>query len=193
MIIDYTSRKLGLKIVLFGPAMSGKTTMVRQIFKYYNLEHHLSYIENSRGRTMFCDYGFLAFALGAGWIADVHIWSATGQDFYSSTRDIVLSATDGIIFVADGQKTLIEDNAQSWTELNQYFKNIGNDMPLYVFLNKTDLPNIISPEELRILLGISNEIPIIKGIAKEGENVMTVFLAVLNKILKKTAEEEIIL
>ncbi len=194
MIIDYTNRRIGIKIVLFGPAMSGKTTMVKQIFKYYNLEDRLSFIENSRGRTMFCDYGFLAFSLGAGWIVDVHIWSATGQDFYSSTREIVLSGTDGIIFVADSQRAILDDNAQSWTELNKYFKdNIQSGMPLNIFLNKIDLDNIISIDELRLMLGIPPNIPISSGIAKDGTNVMPVFLDILNKILRKTAEEEIIL
>ncbi|MCK5264309.1 MAG: hypothetical protein KAR03_01780, partial [Candidatus Thorarchaeota archaeon] len=52
MIIDYGNRTVGLKIVFFGPAMSGKTTAIRWIFSSLDYADKLTSIENTVGRTM---------------------------------------------------------------------------------------------------------------------------------------------
>ena len=57
MIIDYGNRTVGLKIVFFGPAMSGKTTAIRWLFSTLDYADKLTSIENTVGRTMFCDFG----------------------------------------------------------------------------------------------------------------------------------------
>ena len=104
MIVDYGNRTVGLKIVFFGPAMSGKTTSIRWLFKSLDCADRLTSIENTVGRTMFCDFGTIPFSLGDSWTINTHIWSATGQDFYRSTREVVLVGADGIVFVADSQE-----------------------------------------------------------------------------------------
>jgi signal recognition particle receptor subunit beta len=48
-------------------------------------------------------------------------------------------------------------------------------LPLVLFLNKTDLANIIGEEELRSNLRIPTSVPIFKGIAREGYNVIETF------------------
>ena len=87
MIIDYGTRTVGVKIVFFGPAMSGKTTSIQWLFSSLDFADKLTSIENTVGRTMFCDFGTIPFALGDSWTINAHIWSATGQDFYRSTRE----------------------------------------------------------------------------------------------------------
>ena len=117
MIIDYGTRTVGLKIVFFGPAMSGKTTAIRWLFSSLDYADKLTSIENTVGRTMFCDFGTIPFALGNSWKINAHVWSATGQDFYRSTREVVLVGADGVVFMVDSQERLLQENQASWNEL----------------------------------------------------------------------------
>ena len=174
MIIDYGNRTVGVKIVFFGPAMSGKTTAIQWLFKSLGVEEVTS-IENTIGRTLFMDFGVIPFSLGDSWTINAHVWSATGQDFYMSTREVVLVGADGIIFVADAQEHLQEENVKSWQELVSTMAESKELLPLVVFLNKTDLANIINEDDLRSQLRIPTSVPIFKGIAREGHNVIEVF------------------
>ena len=90
MIFDYENKIINLKIVYYGPAMSGKTTSLKYLFTYFNKE--IESIDNSVGRTLFFDFGTLEFE-GAEWNIKFLIYSATGQDFYASTRPATLIGT----------------------------------------------------------------------------------------------------
>lgn len=172
MIIDQGSSTISVKLVFFGPAMSGKTTSIRWIFKSLDQEDSLSSIENTVGRTMFFDYGCIEYSLSEDWMMNVHIWAATGQDFYRSTRESVMIGADGIIFVADAQKDLLDENCLSWKELMGMFKEVQKQIPVLVCLNKVDLQNIVREGQLRIELGIPDDIQIIPTNANEGLNIL---------------------
>ena len=143
MIVDYGNRTVGLKIVFFGPAMSGKTTSIRWLFKNLDCADRLTSIENTVGRTMFCDFGTIPFSLGESWTINTHVWSATGQDFYRSTREVVLVGADGIVFVADSQESLLDENLASWNELMSLISDEDRQFQIVERLNKQQLPNAI--------------------------------------------------
>ncbi|MFW9868881.1 MAG: ATP/GTP-binding protein [Candidatus Thorarchaeota archaeon] len=182
MIIDYGNKTVGIKIVFFGPAMSGKTTAIKWLFK--SLGEEVTSIENTVGRTMFMDFGVIPFSLGDTWTINAHLWSATGQDFYKSTREVVLVGADGIVFVVDAQEHLQEENLVSWKELVSTMESSRDLLPLVIFLNKTDLPNIIDETRLRSHLHIPTSIPVMQGIAKEGHNVIETFQLLFQESLK---------
>ena len=175
MIIDYGNRTVGLKIVFFGPAMGGKTTSIRWLFSTLDYAEKLTSIENTVGRTMFCDFGTIPFSLSSSWTINAHIWSATGQDFYRSTREVVLVGADGVIFIADSQEHLLDENLASWNELMSMIEEEERPLPLIVCLNKQDLPTAIDEETLRRHLKIPSSVPVFKSIAREGYNVMETF------------------
>ncbi|MGV9206185.1 MAG: gliding-motility protein MglA, partial [Promethearchaeia archaeon] len=85
MIFDHENKELQVKIVYYGPAMSGKTTSIKNLFKNFGQKDKLRSIENTIGRTLFFDFGILKFK-GTNWNLKFLIYSATGQDFYASTR-----------------------------------------------------------------------------------------------------------
>jgi len=184
VIIDYDKRTVGIKIVFFGPAMSGKTTTIKWLFKELNLNEELTSIENSVGRTMFMDFGIIPFQMGDGWTINAHVWSATGQDFYKSTRDVILVGADGIIFVADAQMHLQDENVESWNELKETALDSDREMPIAVFLNKTDLENIVNETQLRMVLEIDSHVPVFLGIASQGKNVVEIFQYLFQNALK---------
>lgn len=162
MIYDFENRTIQVKIVYYGPAMSGKTTSLKYLFSVFGKQENLSSIESSVGRTLFFDFGVLKFQ-GSNWGLKFLMYSATGQDFYAGTRPATLNGVDGIIFVADSQKELLEDNLRSWNELKMLFGLEFYDMPIVIALNKCDLKNgnTIEKEELMTLFNL-NELDSIK-------------------------------
>ncbi|MFX1315145.1 MAG: ATP/GTP-binding protein [Promethearchaeota archaeon] len=141
MIFDFNNKTLQVKIVYYGPAMSGKTTSIKYLFSYFNREDLLESIDNSVGRTLFFDFGVLQFK-GTEWGLKLLIFSATGQDFYASTRPATLNGVDGIIFVVDSQIEYLEHNLRSWSELKTLFREEIYNIPIVIALNKYDLDNI---------------------------------------------------
>ncbi len=175
MIIDYSTRTIGLKIVFFGPAMSGKTTSIRWLFSTFECADDLTSIENTVGRTMFCDFGTIPFSLGDNWTINTHIWSATGQDFYRSTREVVLVGCDGIVFIADSQEHLLDENLASWRELVDLLSEEERPLPVVICLNKQDLPTAVDEERLRKHLNVPSSVPVLHSIAMNGHNIMEAF------------------
>ena len=186
MIIDWTNYKIISKVVYYGPAMSGKTTTVKALLKKFGSESNLQSIETTCGRTLFFDFGNLVFKNG-DWTIIVNLWTATGQDYYYSTRESVLLGVDGVIFVADATSTRKKHNLSSWNELLILLgKNFLKEIPVVIALNKVDLPNALSVTELETLLNInSSSIEIFSTIAKEGTNVDAPLRCLLKKIFSQ--------
>ena len=140
MIFDYENKLIQVKIVYYGPAMSGKTTSLRVLFSHFGRENEVESIENSVGRTLFFDFGVLEFK-GDIWGLKFLLYTATGQDFYAGTRPATLNGVDGIIFVADSQIIYIEHNLRSWNELKALFGLEFYNIPIIIAFNKCDLKN----------------------------------------------------
>lgn len=133
-------------MVYFGPAMSGKTTTLRTLMAAFGQESQLKSIETSTGRTLVFDFGTLLIT-GKEWSIKILLLTATGQDFYASTRPATIEMVDGIIFVVDSQKKYLEENKRSWQELFLYFGKRLYDLPIVIALNKQDLPDKITKQE----------------------------------------------
>lgn len=183
MIIDWSKKMIQTKVVYYGPAMSGKTTSIRSLFERLNILSRLESIETTSGRTLFFDYGPIEISHGE-WMLQIHIWSATGQDYYAETRSTVLSGTDGIIFVADSDPALIADNIRCWKELQGYFgTKLMYEIPVVFALNKRDLPPIISRNDFQRALSLNGHHIIFETIATRGIHTLNVLQEILRRIL----------
>ncbi|NVM54420.1 MAG: GTPase domain-containing protein [Candidatus Helarchaeota archaeon] len=185
MLWDLGLRKIIVKVVYFGCAMSGKTTSLRYIFKKLGRENALQSIETREGRTLFFDWGSI-FVQKGQWNFQIDIWSATGQDFYAETRPTVLSGADGIVFVADSQKHLIKENLASWNELSLLMGNYIKDIPVIISLNKRDSSNAISVTEFKNMLGLKNSTNLFETIATVGTNVLEAFKGLIQQIFNNS-------
>ena len=185
MIYDFENKTLQVKIVYYGPAMSGKTTSIKHLFSYFNKEDMLESIDNSVGRTLFFDFGVLQFK-GTEWGLKLLIYSATGQDFYASTRPATLNGVDGIIFVVDSQLEYLEHNLCSWNELKTLFREEIYNIPIVIALNKYDLDNIKKLKELDFVSHINYDrfknLSLKKTIAIKGEGVIASFYQLIRFI-----------
>jgi len=185
VIYDFENKILQVKIVYYGPAMSGKTTSIKHLFSYFNKEEMLESIDNSVGRTLFFDFGVLHFK-GTEWGLKLLIYSATGQDFYASTRPATLNGVDGIIFVVDSQMEYLEHNLCSWNELKTLFGEEIYNIPIVIALNKYDLHNIKKLKELDFVSHINynrfKNLSLNKTIAIKGEGVLASFYQLIKFI-----------
>jgi len=185
LIYDYEKKNLQVKIVYYGPAMSGKTTSIKQLFSYFNKEENLNSIDSTVGRTLLFDFGVLQFK-GAEWSLKFLIYSATGQDFYASTRPATLNGVDGLIFVVDSRAQCLHHNLRSWNELKTLFKNEFYNLPIVISLNKYDIEDPQKLNEFEFLSKINFNmfkfISINKTIAIEGKGVLDSFNRVITFI-----------
>ncbi len=185
MIYDFENETLQVKIVYYGPAMSGKTTSVKFLFSCFNKENALKSIDSTVGRTLFFDFGVLKFK-GAIWDLKFLVYSATGQDFYSSTRPSTLNGVDGIIFVVDSQKECLEHNLRSWKELKTLFGLEFYTIPIVISLNKYDLHEMHKLHETDFMTHISyskfKQLALTKTAAINGEGVIDSFSQLISFI-----------
>jgi hypothetical protein len=178
MIFDYQNKTILIKVVYYGPAMSGKTTTLKFLFSYFNKEKELESIENTMGRTLFFDFGVLQFS-GSEWNLKFLLYSATGQDFYAVTRPSTLTGVDGIIFVADSQNDYLEYNLRSWNELKTLFGLELYEVPIIIAFNKYDLNQMENLDEKNFIEKIDikkfKSINIEKTVALTGKGVINSF------------------
>lgn len=191
MIIDYYDKTISIKVVYFGPALSGKTTSIKALFSHFGKKDELKSIESTINRTLFFDYGTITFQ-DQEWALKIHIYTTTGQDFYFVTRAITLRAVDGILFVIDSQQEVYERNLISWNELITYFRDTIDDLPIIISFNKQDLPNKFN--SAKFLKGINyhkyKNIDSGFTIAITGEGILNCFEDVLRLILRKHYEHK---
>jgi GTPase SAR1 family protein len=185
MIYDYENKTLQIKIVYYGPAMSGKTTSIKHLFSFFNREDTLNSIDSTVGRTLLFDFGVLQFE-GAEWSLKFLIYSATGQDFYASTRPSTLNGVDAIIFVVDSRAQCLQHNIRSWNELKTMFREDFYNLPLVISLNKCDCEEtqkIIDHEFLKwINLNLFKHLSVNKTVAIEGKGILDSFNRVITFI-----------
>ena len=193
MIIDHVDKTISIKIVYFGPALSGKTTSIKTLFSHFGKEEKILSIESTVNRTLFFDYGIVSFQ-NQDWVLKVSVYTTTGQNFYLITRPITLRAVDGIIFVLDSQEEVYERNMISWRELISYFGDSLDDLPILVAFNKQDLPNKFP--STRFLKQIDfhkfKNIDSRYTIAISGEGVLGCFEDILRLTLKKYYDHKLI-
>jgi signal recognition particle receptor subunit beta len=187
LIIDALDKTIQLKIVYFGPALSGKTTSLKALFNHFGKKKEVASVDSSIGRTLFFDYGLINFQ-NDNWKLKIHVYSTTGQDFYIVTRPVTLKAVDGLIFVADSQKVAYDRNVISWDELSSYFGDTLTKIPKVVALNKQDLPEKFAAAKFLKHINfdiISPYCKVTKTIALNGEGILETFEKILALIFKE--------
>jgi mutual gliding-motility protein MglA len=173
--INYATKTIAIKIVYYGPGLSGKTTNLRYI--YYKLDSayrgELVCLETETDRTYFFDL----LPIRAGMIGEfkVHfqLMSAPGQVFYEASRKSVLRGADGIIFVADSQIPLLDANLESFDGLRRNCLQHDIDLmkiPLVFQYNKRDLNYLIPVETFNNLLNPRHS-PWVEAVAVNGVGV----------------------
>jgi len=181
--LDFQARELTIKLVYYGPALSGKTTNLQAIHKLLDPKRRsrLMTLETRDDRTLFFDLLPLSFSTSSGLLVRIKLFTVPGQVIHRSTRRLVLQGADGVAFIADSQNAEARANQESFMDLRHNLKENGLDaskMPLVIQYNKRDLPNVRSEEEITKMASKGVE-PVYLAIATRGAGVIETFMGLV--------------
>ena len=179
-------KKIVVKIVYYGPALSGKTTNLMQLHDILNPAEcgELMSFETKGDRTLFFDLLPVLVKSESGFRIKTKLFTVPGQVAHDATRKAVLSRADAVVFVADSRLTQSMSNFESFDNLEKNVGRVGLDLenlPLVIQFNKRDLKDIISEDEA-LERWRPTGLPITFSSALHGKGVKETF----EKILKQT-------
>lgn len=173
--INYPGKKIAVKIVYYGPGLSGKTTNLKYIFSKIDPRSRGDFIclETDAERTYFFDLLPIKAGLVRDFQVQFSLLTVPGQVFYEASRRSALKGVDGIVFVADSQVPLLDSNLESFDGMRKNLLSHDIDLPtlpLVFQYNKRDLDNLIPIETFNNLLNPDKR-PFIEASAINGEGV----------------------
>ncbi len=178
--INYVSSTCAIKVVYYGPGLSGKTTNIKYISQKLDSasRSELVCLENEASSTQVArTYFFDLLFVNAGLIGDftVHfqLMTCPGQAFMEASRKSVLSGADGLVFVADSHAQLLDANLQSFESLRRLLGELNMDIdsiPMVFQYNKRDLEDLIPVETLNTLLNPLGR-PFFEAVAIRGQGI----------------------
>ncbi|MGW8322726.1 MAG: GTP-binding protein [Thermodesulfobacteriota bacterium] len=187
-MINYASREINCKVVYYGSGLGGKTTNLEYVYSRVSpgTKGKMISLATETERTLFFD--FLPIDLGEirGFKTRFHLYTVPGQVYYNASRRLILKGVDGLIFIADSQRSRLEANIEAMHNLYENMESYGYDVetiPFVIQYNKRDLPDIMPVEELRSILNPMG-VPDFEGVAIEGEGVFQTLSAVSKLVVK---------
>ncbi|MGC9357081.1 MAG: GTP-binding protein [Anaerolineae bacterium] len=195
MFINRRKKELSLKIVYYGPALSGKTTNLEYIHAHTNpgMRGDLVSLKTREDRTIFFDYLMLEVGQVAGLTPKFNLYTVPGQVYYASTRKLVLQGADGIVFVADSQPHRMEANLEGLRDMATYMRQMGLDprqIPVIIQFNKQDLAEALSPSQIRRGLKLQNTtLTCLDASALYGEGVFDTLKTIINSVIKQVQRQ----
>lgn len=180
VFIDIKHREVTLKLVYYGPALSGKTTNLQQLHRLMGQQtaSELLTLNTRDDRTLFFDLLPLRFSTRGGLDIKLKLFTVPGQVMHAATRRIVLQGADGVAFIADSQVSQTRNNNESFADLRRNLAENGigvDDVAVVIQFNKRDLQGIRSDDEVRKIASKGKE-PVYKGTAIDGLGVAETFL-----------------
>lgn len=188
-LFNYATKEITIKIVYYGPGLSGKTTNLQYLHSAFDPSKRgkLLSLATEADRTLFFD--FLPVELGK--ISDFSIrfqlYTVPGQVRYNATRRLVLKGADAVIFVADSQREMQAQNIESFANMRENLtaNNIDpDDIPIVLQYNKRDLNNILSVDELNRDLNPGNSYDFKDAIAIDGAGVEETFQHITKLVIQ---------
>lgn len=188
-LINVAAKEIHCKLVYYGPGLSGKTTNLKYIFGAVpnQARGDLLTIDTETERTLFFD--FLPLDLGKvhGYQVRFHIYTVPGQVLYERTRVAVLNGSDGVVFVADSQRSKLADNVRSLQELARNLTQQGKrfmEFPLVLQYNKRDFPDALPLEIMEKYLN-SMKAPAYEAVASTGVGVFDTLRSISKLVIGK--------
>ena len=192
--INPLAKELSAKIVYYGPGLSGKTTSLEFIHRAIRPDRRgeMVSLATEGDRTIFFDFLPLKIERVRGMDVRLQLYTVPGQVYYAATRKLVLNGADGVVFVADSQREVMEQNEASLRDLEANLRELGvefESFPLVLQYNKRDLPGVVAVSELEQALN-PRGLPSFETVATEGRGIFDALKAIVRltiRSLKKQA------
>jgi len=187
MQFNARKKQISLKVVYYGPGLSGKTTNLTQLHRLMPSSRtgKLLQLDTDTERTLFFDYFPLHLGKLNSYLIKLNLYTVPGQSFYQQTRQTVLEGADGIVFVADSSPKREEANRISLTDMKQSLalqERALSDIPLVFQWNKRDLKSVLSVRVLERQLNPEKR-PSFEAMALQGKGVIETQNALIQAML----------
>ena len=185
--VDFQERQLTLKLVYFGPPLSGKTSNLRALHaKVDKLNRgRLMTLDTRDDRTLFFDLLPIFFRT-SNFSFRIKVYTVPGQHVHEATRKVVLAGADGVVFVADSGADAILRNREAWSGLQvALHAHELEAIPVVVQYNKRDLPDAVALADVESF-GAHH---VIEAQAKAGIGVVPTFFEVVTAAWEVLAKD----
>lgn len=196
MVINHAAKQLQIKIVYYGPALCGKTTNLEKVHANVQSAQEkgkLVSLATQSDRTLFFDFLPIEAMAIKGYKTKFQLYTVPGQVIYNTTRQLVLRGVDGIIFVADSQFDKMQENVESFLNLEDNLKGANLNLasiPYVIQYNKRDLPSVAPVDYMEFLLNNREvRVPAFEASAAKCEGVFETLNAITRLLLKKFIDE----
>ncbi|MGZ8900245.1 MAG: GTP-binding protein [Limisphaerales bacterium] len=192
-LINQASKEIQVKIVYYGPALCGKTTNLVKVHENVQTSGDkgklVSLANQTSDRTLFFDFLPIEAMSIKGYKTKFQLYTVPGQVIYNTTRQLVLRGVDGIVFVADSQYDKMQENVESFANLEENLRALRlnlADIPYVLQYNKRDLPNPAPVEYLDFLLNNRDvQVPSFEAAAPKCEGVFETLNMITRMLLHK--------
>lgn len=178
-LVDFAERQLTLKLVYYGPPLSGKTSNLRALHAKVDTLNRgrLMTLDTRDDRTLFFDLLPIFFRTSS-FSFRIKVYTVPGQPVHEATRRVVLAGTDGVVFVADSSPDQAEANRLSWQNLTANLHAFALDrVPIVVQYNKRDLADRMALDECDKF----GQPSVLEATATSGEGVLATFFALVER------------
>ncbi|WP_309894300.1 GTP-binding protein [Archangium sp.] len=186
--VNLVAREVAVKIVFYGPGLSGKTTSLRKVYETVRPAHRgeMMSIATEGDRTLFFDFLPVKVERVNDCTVRLALYTVPGQVFYNATRKLVLQGADGVVFVADSQPEMVDANRESLANLEENLLEQGvrlERFPLVFQWNKRDLAKALPVPDLRAALNPRN-VPDFETEALSGRGVLDALKAITRLVIQ---------
>ncbi len=185
--VNLYAKEISLKIVYYGPGLGGKTSSLQHIHRAIKPDARGQLVSLSTGidRTLYFDFLPVKLPKLRGYTVRVQLYTVPGQVHYNSTRKLVLTGADGVVFVADSQSARHDANIESLTNLRENLREqaLTLDKCAHLFqYNKRDMPDVLSVDELNRSLNQYGA-PVFETCATSGHGVFEALKSITTLVL----------
>jgi mutual gliding-motility protein MglA len=194
--VNLVAREVAVKIVFYGPGLSGKTTSLRKIYETVRPAHRgeMMSLATEGDRTLFFDFLPVKVERVNDCTVRLALYTVPGQVFYNATRKLVLQGADGVVFVADSQPEALDSNRESLQNLEENLLEQGirlDRFPLVMQWNKRDIEKVLPVEQLRAALN-PRGVPEFETAATSGQGVLDTLKAITRLVIKDLRAKRIV-
>lgn len=212
-LINTKTGEIAVKIVYFGPALAGKSTNIRTIYRKTRpaLRGRLEEIAGVEPMLAFDFAPDTLPRIDGRYRLRLHLVTVPGPVLSPASRRLVLKGVDAVVFVADtqeegGELVRFEENVESMQQLLSLLDDLGVDsavMPLVLQYNKRDLvepapplPESSAPRPIALATldalneAINpNDLPTVEAVATDGFGVLDTLRILVRGLLEPLREE----
>jgi mutual gliding-motility protein MglA len=189
--VSHQKREIHIKVLLVGPRQSGKTTSMRTIYRTTSGEVKFGLMDFSGTIKPTTTFDFLPISIGqvAGYAIRLHLYSFNPHSPFGGMKEMLISGSDGIIYVLDSSWDAIESNHAAiikTAEITELSGRRRSDLVEVFQYNKRDLSNAIPLDVMQKVYN-ADRLPELESTAHLGQGPLECIEILTKAILKKLA------